>query len=347
MQHYKPHAGSTFEGYYSKFRLPSGAHLALIISTVPQAKERPHNITFTYVPEDVTKTFQREVFVHDLKMLNKDAGNSQNIAFEQHWTGGFVRVYNDSTTEYEIDHLQDEGFSFKCKTTASSRTAWMPDMDTPEGVLAYLPLPLHWHVHSLDSSCTFQMQINNYDLPDQDKSGDAKVHQEKNWANSFPSAHHWVQARDSDNNHGICIAGGEILGMEAYLLGYQASNPKYNMTFRPPFAVKAMGIAPFMSVKHDWATRTFELSIQSFTEKILVTARAPIGQFFTLSSPFPDGHRLNFLAESFRASINVKVYHASGLLAPWKFVHEDSYENGSLEFGADYYPPAGEEERFY
>jgi tocopherol cyclase len=339
MEHYKPHHGSTFEGYYSKFRLPSGAHLALIICTVPKATERAHNITFTYVPEgDVTKCFQREVFVDELKMIDGEG----DIAFEQHWKGGYVKVWNDSTTEYCIDHLEDEGFSFKGKTT--SRTPWMPDMDTPEGALVYLPLPLHWHVHSVASDCEFEMKISNYDLPEEDKKGVSSVHQEKNWANSFPSAHHWVQARDGDR--GICIAGGEILGMEAYLLGYHASDPKYNMNFRPPFAVKAAGIAPFMSVEHSWDTRTFELSLQSFTQKIVVTARAPLGSFFTLSSPFPEGHRLNFLAESFRASINVKVYHA-GLLGPWEFVHEDNFENGSLEFGAGYYPPAGKEDRFY
>lgn len=337
MQHYKPHASSTFEGYYSKFELPSGAHLALIVCSVPQAKERPHNITFTYVPHDVTKTFQREVFVDRLEMTNRDG----DVAFEQHWDGGYVKVHTDSTTEYCIDQ-RDQGFSFKAKTT--TRTPWMPDMETPEGALVHLPLPLHWHVHSLSSDCDFEMEIQDYPLPSEDRKGVATVHQEKNWANSFPSAHHWVQARDGDR--GICIAGGEILGLEAYLLGYHASDPKYNMIFRPPFAVKCAGLAPFMTVKHDWDTRTFELSIQSFTQKIVVSARAPIGQFFTLSSPFPDGHRLNFLAESFRAAINVKVYHA-GLLGPWEFVHEDNFENGSLEFGAGYYPPAGQEERFY
>lgn len=36
-EHYAPHKNASFEGWYSKFRLPSGGSIALIISSVPGA----------------------------------------------------------------------------------------------------------------------------------------------------------------------------------------------------------------------------------------------------------------------------------------------------------------------
>ncbi|KAF1356372.1 hypothetical protein BDV97DRAFT_386212 [Delphinella strobiligena] len=335
MDHYKPHPSATFEGYYAKFQLPSGAHLALIICTVPGAEKKPHMISFTYVPQDTSKLFQRELWVERLDMIpfHNDA-----IAFEQHFPGGHVKVHSDSTTEYTVEN---EAFSFHAKTT--SHTPWMPDMDTPEGLLVYLPLPLHWHVQSVSSTVNFDLKIKDYDLPSSDTSGTAVVHQEKNWASSFPSAHIWLQARDGPNR-GICIAGGQILGLEAYLLGYHSSDPKYSTTFRPPLAVKVAGLSLTMSVKSSWENRSFELSVQSWSRKIVVSAKAPEGTFFGLSSPFADGHRENYLGQSFEATVNVKVYEASWL-APWGLVHEEVFERSSLEFGAGYYGPAGTEKR--
>jgi len=335
MDHYKPHPSATFEGYYSKFQLPSGAHLALIICTVPGAKAKPHMISFSYVPKDVSKLYQREIWVDRLDMI--PFNDKSGIAFEQRFPGGRVICHEDSTTEYDISN---EYFTFKAKTT--SRTPWMPHMDTPEGLMVYLPLPLHWHVQSVSSSVDFSLRINNYDLPSQDASGKGFVHQEKNWANSFPSAHIWLQARDGDR--GICIAGGQVLGLEAYLLGYHASKPEYNTTFRPPLSVKLAGLSPTMSVKSSWEDRTFHLSVQSWTRKLVVSARAPKGTYFGLSSPFADGHRENYLGQSFEATVKVEVYEA-GWVGAWKKVHEEEFQRASLEFGAKYYDPAGTEQR--
>jgi hypothetical protein len=168
------------------------------------------------------------------------------------------------------------------------------------------------------------------------------VHDEKNWANSFPSAHMWLQARDPDR--GFCCAGGQILGMEAFLLGYRSKN--LNLDFRPLFAMRFAGMSPFMSYETDWEGKRFELSVQSFRQKLTVKASAPVGSFFSLSSPFPDGHRENFLGQSFQARIEVKVYE-SGWFGPWRLVREDVFDNGSLEFGGGYYPPAGSSVRFH
>ena len=334
MDYNAPHSSSVFEGYYSKFDLPSGAHLALIVCTVKGAKTRPHMLSFTYVPQDVSKTYQKELWADAIEMRTLSADN----AFTLDVPGvGYVKWNSDSITEYCLDHKD-----FALHGQTSTRTPWSESADTPESLLANLPLPLHWHVHSLGSVCDFSLDIPSYDLPPSDKSGTAFVHQEKNWAHSFPSAHMWLQARDGQR--GFCCAGGQTLGMEAFLLGYRSKG--FSLDFRPPFAVRFAGLSPFMSYNTDWGKGCFELSVQSFRQKITVKATAPKGSFFSLSSPFPEGHRENFLGQSFQAKFEIKIYE-SGWLSPWKLVCEDTFEGASLEFGGGYYPPAGSDERFH
>ncbi|KAH8199389.1 hypothetical protein TruAng_006433 [Truncatella angustata] len=334
MEHHAPHPSAAFEGHYSKFDLPSGAHLALIICEVRGAKRRPYMVSFTYVPQDsaTSEIYQKEVWVDKIDMKRDANGHSFNLNVPGM---GFARWSEDSSTEYRLKHPD-----FTIKAKANPGTPWSPRTYTPESLLVYLPLPLHWHVQSLASKCALDLQIPEYDLPSVDRSGTAMLHEEKNWANSFPSAHMWLQARNGDR--GFCCVGGQILGMEAFLLGYRSKN--LNVDFRPPFAVRLAGLSPFMSYKTDWENRTFELSVQSFRQKLTVKASAPKGTFFSLSSPFPDGHRENFLGQSFQATFEVKLYE-SGWFGPWQLIREDKFAAASLEFGGGYYPPAGSEQR--
>lgn len=291
-------------------------------------------LSFTYVPKDVSKTFQREVWADLVAMKTL----SDNKSFSIDVAGiGYVKWHGDSTTEYSLKHGD---FALHGKTT--SRKPWSDSKDTPESLLVNLPLPLHWHVHSLASDCDFTLKIPSIDLPPPDAQGTAKVHQEKNWAHSFPSAHMWLQARDG--SRGFCCAGGQILGMEAFLLGYRSAD--YNLDFRPPFATRIAGLSPFMSYTTDWENRRFELSVQSFRQKIVVKASAPRGSFFSLSSPFPEGHRENFLGQSFQGTFDVEIWE-SGWFSAWRLVKEDHFEECSLEFGGGYYPPAGSLERYH
>jgi tocopherol cyclase len=154
MEHNAPHKGAAFEGYYSKFDLPSGAHIALIVCKVHNAEVRPNKLSFTYVPQDVTKTYQKEVFPDKMEMNILSPDNAFEIVIPDI---GFVRWHGNSITEYDI---KDESFSFKCKTT--TRTPWSRTANTPESLLVHLPLPLHWHVHSLASECDYSLSIPGY-----------------------------------------------------------------------------------------------------------------------------------------------------------------------------------------
>lgn len=159
-------------------------------------------VSFTYVPQDVSKIFQKEVWVKRIERIRTGPGN----AFELLVPGiGHVKCGPDSTTEYELEH---EDFSFHTKT--KNRTPWELRKDTLEGLLVHLPLPLHWHVHSLSSDCDFSPSIPSQELPTVDRHGTAVVHQEKNRAKSFPKAHldpstgwctKYLLCRRSDSRH--------------------------------------------------------------------------------------------------------------------------------------------------
>lgn len=239
--------------------------------------------------------------------------------------------------EYSI---QDEETGILFHATTTSRAPWAPKQYTssPEGWIANLPLPMHWYVHSIASNSTFSLVLPSAKISSMDASGSAVAHIEKNWAKSFPKAHIWMQARDSSHGTSFCAAGGEILGLNAFLLGYRSKD--LNLDFKPPFALSVAGLSPFLSMDMDWEQRTVTLSISGPLRKIKIKAKAPKGSFFTLSSPFPEGHRENYLAQSFRARIDVEIYERQRITS-WKLLRQDHFEGAALEFGGGHYPFAG------
>jgi tocopherol cyclase len=342
MQHNAPHPSASFEGYYTKFDLSSGSHIALIICSVPNAETRPHMVSFTYYPKSGKPIFQREHFVDNIERITI---NQDTKAFELRVPElGYMRVEADGTSSY---NLKAEEWSLEAKS--NTYTAWRSDKSTPEGWMIQLPLPLHWHVHSLCSPCHLKLSIPSLgdSFPPADREGRATFHQEKNWANSFPDAHMWVQAWDADNNKGICLAGGKILGQTAYLLGYRS--PTLNLDFVPPFSMSYFNIfAPFMSEKNDWASRTFSLSVSNYFYKLDLKASAPKEHgWFGLATPFPDGHRANFCTESFLATIEAKISERCGWMPwhAWREVRVDRWEGASLEFAGEYFPERGEKKQ--
>ncbi|RMZ69060.1 hypothetical protein GMOD_00002972 [Pyrenophora seminiperda CCB06] len=344
MEHYAPHPSSQFEGWYSKFDLASGAHIALIICSVPNATSRPHMVSFTYYPASGDAIFQREHFVDNIEHATTDA---KSKAFEVQVPGmGYMRTTGDGLTSYK---LSAEDGSWKFEAQCEDTTTWRQDKSTPEGWIVKLPLPLHWHVHSLCSPANFTLDIPALGdaFPAVDRKNRATIHQEKNWANSFPDAHMWVQAWDNDEKRGISLAGGKIMYNTAYLLGYRS--PTLDLDFIPPFSVSYLNLAsPFMSVTNDWESRSFSMSVSNYMYKLELKAHAPKEYgWFGLAAPFPDGHRANFARESFIATIQVKIFKKDGWWpwSAWKEVKTERWEGASLEFAGEYYPERGENKK--
>lgn len=339
MTHYAPHPGSKFEGYYSKFDLSSGSHIAIVICSIPNATTRPHMVSFTYYPKSGKPIFQREHFVDSIEHVTTD---EKTKAFKLQIPGmGLMRTEADGTTWYK---LKTEEWSFEAQSTEF--TPWRKDKSTPEGWMIYLPFPLHWHVHSLCSPCTFSLDIPSLgdNFSPVDHQGRATFHQEKNWANSFPDAHMWVQAWDASNNKGVCLAGGKIMGQTAYMLGYRS--PTLDLDFVPPFSVSYLNFfSPFMFVKNDWEARTFTISVSTYLYRLELKAYAPKESgWFGLASPFPDGHRPNFCRESYMATIEVKISERSGWMPwnAWRQIKMEKFDGASLEFAGGYYPERGD-----
>ncbi|KAF2691050.1 hypothetical protein K458DRAFT_455332 [Lentithecium fluviatile CBS 122367] len=308
MEHFAPHPKSVFEGYCSKFDLPSGAHVALIICSVPSATSLPpHMVSFTYYPRNGFPIFQREHWGPSIERIE----TSPDHVFELHILGmGSMAVDTDSTTTYDL----------KCKEWSlegmtASHTPWREGKNTPEGWLVGLPLPLHWHVHSLCSPAAFRLEIPSIKLPR---------------TNSFPSSHIWIQAHNADTNSGICLAGDKIMGMHAFILGYRS--PSLSIDLLPPFALSCLGISPFMSTDIDYGNRAVSITVNNFWDRIQ----------FGLGSPFLEGHMRNFCTESFLAVVEVEAFERR--LWSWKEVKRERFEGASLEFAGGYFPERVEKE---
>lgn len=312
---------------------------------MPSAINQAHNITIVYVPPPNSNS-----------TLWKSEITDETIDAESKSNGGFVYLSNsqpiieytpatDSKNGFVRYHIKYEGLQFNA--TSSNRTPWSSSTESPEGLLGLLPLPLHWHVHSLSSTCDFRLKLPEpCILPVEDQEGVCIVHEEKNWAKSFPSAHHWVLGHDPQTSHTISLAGGRTLGMDAYLVGYR--NPKLDLEidFRPPFALRFRGIGPFLSVWRDWNHRKFSVHASNLGWKLAVDVSAPRNTFFSLSEPFPEGFRKNWLAQSLDATVRVRVWRRRWRLLgfagwKWDWVCGHVFERAGMEFGGDYYPERG------
>ena len=432
-EHYGPHPSASFEGYYTKFRLPSGGSIALIISCVPGAngdkaedvhnetttsknapevvpdlpsagsssssgpyitpyskKDPPYMISFTYVNADSTEWFQRELHPRltvgsyrselaqgicaSLGDITADTDRSRTSptttkadasGFTISWPDGSFSWSGPSShlTTWSIRHAD---FAFTARTT-SSRTPWIPSdtSSTPAGPLARLPLPIQWHVHSLDTDCSFTLSISSSMTPGSnssltsifaaetgvedgremmvhplDKSGSGKVHLEKNWAYSFPTSYIWVQARDHARKTGICIAGGSLFrGVQAYLIGHHAPSGIVH-SFAPPTSTSIFGISLGTTTDILYTPQgesTLEITVNGWFTRLIVIAKAAPGTFFPLSAPLKTGHRAGYTVQSFAADVEVRKWTRTAPWGKWEDGGVEKYEKGSLEFGGDLY----------
>ena len=375
---YSLHPHASFEGYYTKFPLPSGASLILVIFTIPtvasRGSETANSVELTYIPASYglrhseRQLWQRGFKVRSMERQTWQESRHDRPSFKLE-TGNDEAVYAmisgnvESAVEYRVsapppshgaslDGADDSKPHIQFRARTRSRTPWPHRTATPEGLWSWFPfLPLHWHVHSLSSTAEFDLKlpIEAHIDPRDTVGASTHVHEEKNWATSFPSAHMWVQAREgeSKSERGICLAGGRTLGVDAYLVGYSDRSQNFELNFRPPFAMQiplagSTSVAPFMSCVRNWENRSFLLSVQNFTHKVVVRASAPKGTFFPLCAPFEDGARENWLAQSLSAQVEVEIFRRKAwIIGPWVLILSDVFRSGSLEFGGDYYPNRG------
>ncbi|WWD15595.1 hypothetical protein CI109_100017 [Kwoniella shandongensis] len=371
MDHFSPHLGTTFEGYYSKFRLPSSASIALIVSAVPAAarkstthdelvKSRPFMISFTYVSADSKEYYQKEYWPEkfDIELKGEKGKDGFRIRWDQGefgWDAPSEEEGRHDTVWWKV-HTDEIQFEGKTKPTSlegegegadpsSSRIPWNPNdpNSTPAGIIARAPLPIQWHVHSLDSPCDFTLNLstssNELQVHTQDQNGSARVHIEKNWAISFPTSYIWIQTRNhhpSKGDSGLCVAGGSLIpGVDAFLVGY--TTPNRFLSYAPPTSTSIFGISLGVTREIRYDKGLVELDLKGWWRRLKIVATCPQDTFFHFSAPLNTGHAPDYCAQSFAATVKVEVEERTWPWQAWTKVDEEVFEKGSLEFGGAYY----------
>lgn len=330
--HYGLHWASRFEGFYSKLDLPSGASVIVVICSVPKAPQWPNSLFLTHVTKQ-GRVWQREW--RPDRILGSIDKRKRLFDFS---TADGVASLSASPSAVSVK-VTDHDISFA--STCSDRTPWSSRHDSPEGVLSLLPIPLHWHVESLASQATFNLQLPSEAKQDPaDREGIAVAHLEKNWGHrgGFPSSHMWVQARDGSRH--VCLAGGRTMMVDAFLVGYANPDKGVEMEFRPPFALKVLGFTPFMSHVVDWNNRLFVLDVQDFSSRVRLEATATLdGSWFTFRGPSSQGHSNESMCQTLNAAVTVTSWQRRHALAAWHQKSQDLFSKASLEFGGHYYRP--------
>lgn len=340
LKNFGPHV-SAFEGWYTRFVIPeSGASVLFVICSVVEARIRPHVLSLTYVSPEGIAAYEKQLYIPKIERRNgHDTWTAQGSDAERSITGTMTS-FEDFTTSYEVDC---KDYSLRAETMDQVPFLDGKSNSTPAGWMVNLPLPLHWHVHSLAS----QGQI-SLDVPESGVNlrpgTKAIVHQEKNWANSFPRAHMWLQAHtpsefETQTGAHLCLAGGRVYSfLNAYLLMFR--NSDFSIWLRPPLTLGLFGISPLLSTTIDWPNRRFTVMARSWGTRIEIEAQAPPGSFFNLAAPFSQGHMPNALAQSLNAVIEVRVWRKERWFGEWSLATTEVFQRAGLEFGGEYYGDA-------
>lgn len=282
---------------------------------------------------------------------------------------------------------RDDTTELSIEVDVNSHTPWNPsgslETSSPEGWFINLPLPLHWHVLSAFSPCILNLRLPagaSQHKNDQKENLQCIAHFEKNWAHSFPRAHNWIQgvripdaaqakpeiyqadilpgeAYKTAKPHLITLAGGLILGIEAYLCGYRNPEMGISIDFRPPFTLNLLPLisflptslqqflapllSPFTYVKRDWSNRSLAFSFSNLWWKLDILASAPANRFYDFAAPMSGGFREKWMGQSLSGQCRVRVWRRKWTLR-WELVCGDWFENVGVEFGGEYFPERGQ-----
>eukprot|EP01113_Clastostelium_recurvatum_P043893 TRINITY_DN7336_c0_g1_i4.p1 TRINITY_DN7336_c0_g1~~TRINITY_DN7336_c0_g1_i4.p1 ORF type:complete len:160 (+),score=26.14 TRINITY_DN7336_c0_g1_i4:84-563(+) len=144
----------------------------------------------------------------------------------------------------------------------------------------------------------------------------------------------WSQAFSSDNTVRLALAGGEIMGLRAYLIGYRA--PGVSWSFRPFTTLCVGGWSMGMTERHDREEGMLDLHVYGWRRKLVLHMKVPKDSYMHLACPLATGHEPDYAVESFHASISLEAYTRPGPWGSWRLVHTHTFENAALEFGGKY-----------
>ncbi|KAK7088546.1 uncharacterized protein [Littorina saxatilis] len=210
---------------------------------------------------------------------------------------------------------------------ASNPVPWGPHGEGPESWLDHLPLPLHWFVYSLRSTVT-QYKFTDAASGRIVSGGNARLHMEKNWGETFPTAWVWSQGVTKSNVN-LALSGGIvhfIRDVTAFLVGYR--NPGKNIVWNFTPANSRV------SFVHDGCNGAFNLNLTSVDHKLALKVSSPMSSFSDcLLGPEKYGFR-PACVESYNAVASVRAYKRNYF--HFEEVDRAEIPQAALEFGGTY-----------
>ncbi|MCO5576004.1 hypothetical protein L7F22_029811 [Adiantum nelumboides] len=228
-----------------------------------------------------------------------------------------------------------EGYKFK--THMFNEVLWdaQDSEKGPEGWARRISiLPTHWYVYSLGSQATYELSNAEKGLKIE---GKGLAHQEKNWGETFPAGHVWMQAFTQDNKSQIVLSGAYFkIGDNTktpYLFAMGYRSPDLNLDMRtndPGVVFKDFEILPLearFAVKAVGPSHTLQIRcsapLNSFSDPLL----CPIGKLAWEPA----------CRESYRAKLEIDVFEhvAWGVIGDSKLIQSEVFDHAGLEFGED------------
>ncbi|MCK6599799.1 MAG: hypothetical protein L6Q37_15640 [Bdellovibrionaceae bacterium] len=246
----------------------------------------------------------------------------------------------------EQGHITDQGIDVSIGDQVEVKASfkennrhWNPYWNSwgPEGFGTFIKLiPLHWFVHSLDSSTVYQLKYKNEDGQVVERKSIGSAHIEKNWGKTFPKAWMWLQGYDVQSGSSLALAGGILslgpFNVKTYLVGYKSKN------INADFQVGQLFDVSFQD-KIDPCHGQYALEASNGEYLMKLKANADPKSFGSVSIPTENGYKSHGGMESFSAEIDVEIYQNSWIQKSFQkklLIEKIKITKAALEFGAEY-----------
>jgi tocopherol cyclase len=337
-EHNNPHVPATkgpwFEGWYTRVQDPAtGRSIAVIVASYLPSGENYQ------IGKDYTG------YINVLVSEGNGAPTLSYTVFPQHTrslVGGVAVTANPLPLSPAQFRWEADGFGYITQSDIHLSIPDVVDIDIdthnrlpfdrsdtnrrPEGVLAQLPLPLNWFIHSVGSDAHYRIRLAQ--SPAQ-VEGNGYAHLEKNWGAQFPLGWIWGQGINRDNSAQFVVSRAEVdfvaFVLDAWVFAFRKDGRQWDYRFDMKDAVLHSSIEPCAATAH--------LQVVMATQTLDVEFDAPPDTFGAVSVPSPNGFLENGGVESFSANVKVTVSENGNVVA------QESFENAAFELGASYQCP--------
>lgn len=335
----------SFEGWFVRIMDPTNKFSAAVILATNYATDESQ-VTLLFAPgRNADKEGDREAvkygYTYAVRIKTKDAKFTKKEQDEE-WENkgekpeGFEWEANGVGRISVTPHVTDvectvEGYTFKAHLTKELLWDAHKSEKGPEGWARYVSIiPTHWYVYSLGSTVEYTFSNPEKNIHSE---GSAFGHVEKNWGQTFPAGHIWMQGISSDNTAQVCCSGAyfktpneKLESTYVFVLGYRS--PKLQLDFR----TNDLGI---VFKDFEFATLEGRASVTAVgpSHTVKIKAQAPFDTFSDpVLAPVTKTDWKPACRESFVATIEVEVYEHFAWGIPGT---ENLVETMKFEYAAD------------